>query len=129
MKILVLDNDKNTAETFKATINSKTDHQVDVAYGGKEGLEKMGNGESPYDLLVLDIMMPEVSGIDVCKAMMQDEKLKKIPVLLVSALPVSSQTFQDSMGKFKELKVIKEVLEKPFSGDELVAKIEKSLGK
>jgi len=128
MKILVVDNDKNTVETFKAAIGAKTDCRVDVAYGGKEGLEKMRNGEL-YNLLVLDIMMPEVSGIDVCKAMMQDEKLKKIPVLLVSALPVSSQTFQDSLGKFEELKVIKDVLEKPFSIDELVAKIDKSISK
>jgi CheY-like chemotaxis protein len=128
MRILVVDNDKSTVETFKAAIGAKTDCQVDVAYGGKEGLEKMRNGET-YNLLVLDIMMPEVSGIDVCKAMMQDEKLKKIPVLLVSALPVSSQTFQDSLGKFEELKVIKDVLEKPFPIDELIAKINKSISK
>ena len=128
MRILVVDNDKNTVETFKAAIGAKTDCQVDVAYGGKDGLEKMRNGEL-YNLLVLDIMMPEVSGIDVCKAMMQDEKLKKIPVLLVSALPVSSQTFQDSLGKFEELKVIKDVLEKPFPIDELIAKINKSISK
>ena len=88
----------------------------------------MRNGED-YELLVLDIMMPGVSGIDVCKTMMQEEKLKKIPVLLVSALPVSSQTFQDSLGKFEELKVIKEVLEKPFSVDELIAKIKSIVNK
>jgi CheY-like chemotaxis protein len=128
MKILVLDNDKSTVETFKAGISAKTDCQVDVAYGGKEGLEKMRNGEF-YNLLVLDIMMPEISGIDVCKAMMQDEKLKKIPVLLVSALPVSSQSFKDSMEKFEELKVIKDILEKPFSIDELIAKINKFISK
>lgn len=73
--------------------------------------------------------MPKISGIDVCKAMMKDEKLKKIPVLLVSALPVASKAFQDSLGKFDELNVIKDVLEKPFEINELIVKINELIRK
>jgi CheY-like chemotaxis protein len=126
MRLLVVDNDTNTVETLKIVITTKTNYTVDVAYSGKEGLEKM-RSELPYDLLLLDIMMPEMSGIDVCKVMMADEKLKKIPILLVSALPVSSQEFQQSMKEFEELKLITRVLEKPFTIDALIAKINECL--
>jgi len=122
MNILVVDNDINTVETLKAALAAKTNYKVDVAYGGKEALEKMRKRES-YALLILDIMMPEVNGINVCQSMMEDGKLKKIPVLIISALPVSSKAFQESLGKFDELNVVKDILEKPFSIDDLLAKV------
>jgi CheY-like chemotaxis protein len=126
MRILIIDNDHNTVETLKAVITTKTPHQVEVAYSGKDGLEKMNN-EPLYDLLILDIMMPEMSGIDVCKIMVKDEKLKNIPILLASALPVLSQEFQASLKEFEELKLITNVLEKPFTVEALVTKIDESI--
>jgi len=122
MNILVVDNDENTAETFKAALSSTPNYKIDVAYGGKEALEKIRTDTS-CNLIILDIMMPEVSGIDVCKSMCQDEKLKKIPVLLVSALPIASKAFQESLGKLNELSVIKGVLEKPVEIKDLLDKV------
>lgn len=122
MKILVVDNDEDTVEIIKLALTLKGGYEVDVAYGGKEALEKMKVYEL-YGLLVLDIMMPELSGIDVCRLMVQDEKLKRIPVLIVSALPVSSKSFQESLEKFNELQVVKDILEKPFSLDDLLGKV------
>jgi len=122
MAILIVDNDKNTGETLRAILGVETKYEVDVAYGGEEALKKMRQG-GPYELVLLDIMMPKISGIDVCRAMIVDKKLKKIPVVLVSALPVASQTFQESLKNFKELGVIRGVVEKPFSFDDLLAKV------
>lgn len=126
MRILVVDNDINTVETIKAVIVTKTNYQVDIAHSGKEGLEKMATGDM-YDLLILDIMMPEMSGIDVCKVMVTDQRLKNIPILLISALPVFSQEFQSSLKEFEELKLIANVMEKPFTVDDLIAKINSSV--
>jgi len=128
MNILVVDNDENTVETFKAALSSTPDYKIDVAYGGKEALGKM-RADTSCNLVILDIMMPEVSGIDVCKIMCQDEKLKNIPVLLVSALPIASSAFQESLGKLDELSVIKDVLEKPVEVSNLLVKVKKILGK
>lgn len=128
MPILIVDNDINTVETLKAALTTKTDYKVESAYGGKEALEKMRTKE-PYTLLILDIMMPEVNGIDVCQVMMNDQKLKRIPVLIISALPVSSKAFQESLGKFNELNIVKEILEKPFSVDDLLTKVKVVIGK
>lgn len=121
MKILIVDNDKNTVKTMLAAFATEPTWEVDTAYGGEEALQKMRAGA--YDLIMLDIMMPKVSGIDVCRAMMADEKLKNIFVVLVSALPVASRSFQDSMENFSELKVVKGVLEKPFDIDDLLSKV------
>ena len=128
MNILVVDNDANTIETLKAALTTRTDYKIDIAYGGKEALEKMKANEL-YDLLILDIMMPEVNGIDVCQLMIKDKTLKKIPVLIISALPVSSRAFRESLEKFGELNIIKGILEKPFSIDDLLVKIRKSISK
>ena len=127
MKILIVDNDINTVEVLQAALLQKVNHEIDIAYSGKEALETMKkNGH--YDLLILDIMMPEISGLDVCELMIKDEKLKNIPVLLISALPIASTSFQESLESFKELKLIKDVLEKPFEIDNLVAKTKSILG-
>jgi CheY-like chemotaxis protein len=126
MKILIVDNDENTIEFLKGALNAKTDYKIDVAYGGKEALEKM-KADVQYNLLILDIMMPEINGIDVCKLMMEDGKLKNIPVLLISALPIASGAFQESLEEFGELGVIKDVIEKPFSIDEFLIKVRKIL--
>ena len=122
MNILIVDNDENTVETFKAALSSTPDYKIDVAFGGRETLEKI-RADTSYNLIILDIMMPEVSGIDICKLMCQDEKLKNIPVLLVSALPIASTAFQESLGKLDELSVIKDVLEKPVEISDLLAKV------
>lgn len=122
MKILIVDNDKNTVETLKASLLNNEGVEADVAYGGKAALEMMG--ASPfYDLVILDVMMPEVSGIEVCQEMAVSEKLKSIPVLLISALPIESSDFQQSMEKFKELKIVHGVLEKPFTQEGLMEKV------
>lgn len=128
MNILIVDNDKNTVETIQVVLESKGNYKSDIAYSGNEALEKMKANE-PYNLLILDIMMPEVNGIDICKLMIRDEKLKKIPVLLISALPIASKAFQESLGRFDELSVVKDILEKPFSIDDLLSKIRAIIGK
>lgn len=126
MRILVIDNDSDMREIYKGIIEIKTDYQVDVAESGKIGLEKLKNN-TPYDLVILDLMMPEMNGIEVCKVMIADEKLKHIPVLISSGLPVFSQPFLDSMKQFEELHIVVDTLEKPFTPESLIAKVNKVL--
>ena len=122
MKILIIDDDTSAAVTLKALLMSQESFEIDMVYGGKEGLEKLAANPG-YDVVLLDIMMPNVSGMDVCKAMAKDEKLKKIPVLLASALPIASKELHELLDEFKTLNVVKGVLEKPFSMDDLLAAI------
>lgn len=125
MKILIIDNDLSTVTTLKALILSREKVNIDVAHGGEEGLAKMRNFPN-YDLAMIDIMMPGVSGMDVCKEMVADWQLSQIPVLLMSsALPLPPEEYQESLTKFSKLSVIKAVIEKPFIIDELLDKMHK----
>lgn len=123
MRILIIDNDVSTVTTLKALILSNEKMDIDTAFGGQEGLEKMA-AYSDYDAVLLDIMMPDVSGMDVCRKMTDDWKMKEIPVLLMSsALPIPPEEFQQSLEKFSALSVVKGVIEKPFVISDLLAKI------
>lgn len=123
MKILIIDDDISAATTLKALLMSQADYEIDTAFGGKEGLEKMNN--TSYDLLILDIMMPDFSGIDVCKAMAKNDKIKNIPVLLASALPITSKELEELLNEFRAQVTVKGALEKPFILEDLLSAIKK----
>ncbi len=65
MKILIIDNDTNTVTTLQALISSREPAEIEVAYGGKEGLEKMA-ADSSYDLVNLGIMIAGGRGLYGC---------------------------------------------------------------
>ncbi len=126
MKILIVDNDVSTVTTLKALLDTQAMYDIETAFGGQEGLDKM-MASPDYDLVLLDIMMPTVSGMDVCQAMMNDYRLRGIPVLLMSsALPIPPAEFHESLEKFSTLSVVKGVIEKPFIIEDLVAEINKT---
>jgi len=125
MKILVIDNDTSIGITIKAALGLNASYEVMVCLGTKEGLEEMKKNK--YNLVLLDFMMPGISGVDLCKTMASDEKLKNIPVILISALPISSEVFQQSNDNFNRISVVKGLLEKPFSVAELLGKVESVL--
>lgn len=125
MKVLIVDNDLSTVTTLEALLLSEGGFQIDIAYGGQEGLDKMIANPN-YDVVLLDIMMPQISGMDVCREMIKNPRLQKIPVLLMSsALPLPPNDFHESLEKSKDLSVIKGILEKPFTTEDLLAQIYK----
>ncbi|MFA5155530.1 MAG: response regulator [Patescibacteria group bacterium] len=123
MKILIIDDEISAATTLKALLMSQDGMEIDIAYNGREGLAKMKEAQPPYDLLILDVMMPDFSGLDVCKAMHADEQLKNTPIILDSALPIASKELQGLLNEFQALNPIKGVLEKPFVLEDLLAAI------
>lgn len=118
MKILVIDNDININGLIKSVLSMEKTYQVDFALSGKEGLKKLKSEK--YDLALVDLTMPEVSGFDICKFMSTDEDLKQVPVIIVSAMPVKSKDFQTEHGNFQNLPVVKGLIEKPFDVHDLL---------
>lgn len=81
-KVLVVDDDQ-TAVNILAAYLAESGYVVLRAYGGKEGIA-LAQREIP-DLLVLDLMMPEVSGFDVVEALKGDRETATIPIVVVTA--------------------------------------------
>ena len=55
------------------------------AENGQEALDELRKTDEPFDLLLLDLVMPEMNGFEVLQQMKDDEKLRKIPVVVMSA--------------------------------------------
>jgi len=82
-KVLLVDDDVDFCEATALLLESKT-YEVILAHDGKEGLEKV-RAEKP-DLVILDVMMPEMNGYDVCVVLKADPELKRIPVVLLTGV-------------------------------------------
>lgn len=126
MKILVIDNDININGLIKSVLSMDKTFEVDFSLSGKEGLKKL-KGEH-YDLALVDLTMPEVSGFDICNFMSADDDLKNVPVIIISAMPINDKNFQAEHSNFQSLPVVKGLIEKPFDVHELLDKI-RALGK
>jgi len=90
-------------------------YNVEFATSGKEALELANN--TPYDLVLLDIMMPEMNGFEVCRTLKSNEKTKGIPVIFMTAL---SET-EHKVTAF-EIGAV-DYITKPFQGSEVLARI------
>lgn len=82
-RILIIDDDPDVI-LFLATILQDHGYQTMEAQNGLEGLE-MVNSKNP-DLVLLDLMMPQKSGISFLREMKSNEHLKKIPVIMVTGI-------------------------------------------
>lgn len=122
--IMVVDNDASTVETIRIALKVEG-YDVIVAYGGRQCLERLK--ETPVDLIILDVMMPEVDGIQVCTKIAEDKKLKDIPIILISALPIESDTFQKTKERLPSFKNIKAEIEKPFDMYDFVKRVKRIL--
>ena len=119
-KVLLVDDDIEFCEATKLLLESKA-YQVVLAYDGKEGLEKVRN-EKP-DLVILDVMMPKMNGYDVCVVLKADSELKKIPVILLTAVDQAlfKTTYSKVMGCMTEAD---DYIAKPVEPEELVKRLE-----
>ena len=83
MRILLIDDDAAFRTIFKIRLVNEGRHDVLTAENGKEGLE-IAAGDN-LDLILLDIMMPEMDGIEVLGKLKEDEKTRQIPVFMLTA--------------------------------------------
>jgi twitching motility two-component system response regulator PilG len=81
-RILVVDDDENIL-SLERTILEQKGFDVTTAAGGVEALELLGKGE--YDLVLLDVMMPEIDGFTVCRRIKEEPRTREIPVIFLTA--------------------------------------------
>jgi two-component system alkaline phosphatase synthesis response regulator PhoP len=119
-KILLVDDDVDFAEATKLILESKK-YDVVIALNGNEGLKKV-QIEQP-DLIILDVMMPEMDGYEVCAKLKADPAYSKIPILLLTAVgnAIPSSKYTKEMGMKTEAD---DYIPKPVEPIELVGRVE-----
>ena len=95
--------------------------EVEGALGGREGLKAMQ--ERPPDLILLDLMMPDVDGWEVYRQIRADEELRQIPVIAVTA---KAQSIDRVLGL--HIAGMDDFITKPFGPKELTASVRRVLG-
>jgi len=112
MRILVVEDEKQLALNISEVLK-KQKHEVEVVHDGEAALDRIY--EQHFDLVLLDIMMPKLNGIEVIKALRSADNV--IPVLMLSARDQISDRV-DGLDAGAD-----DYLSKPFSNAELLARI------
>ncbi len=118
-RILVIDDEPDFASIVQANLKSEG-FDVDVAYDGVEGLEKIK--DNPPDAIVLDVMMPEKDGYEVCSELKNDKKYENIPIVMLTAVAdhVGSTRYSHADGMSMEAD---DYLPKPASAEQITNSI------
>lgn len=117
-KILVIDDLPENVFMLQDRLEHEG-YEVITAYNGSTGIEK-ALSELP-DLILLDVMMPDITGIEVCRRLVNDPKTKDIPIILVTAKSGADDTKEGlEAGAFDYIK-------KPFNRIELLARVKSAL--
>lgn len=92
-KPLLLIADDEPANVHALVESLRRDYRIKVATNGKMALE-LANREDKPDLVILDVMMPEIDGFEVCRKLKEQPGTKDIPVIFVTSLNTSSREFE-----------------------------------
>ena len=113
-RILIIEDDKDIVELVRYNLE-KDDFQVVAVGDGVSGLAQVK--KSPPDLLLLDLMLPKLSGLEICKEIRRDAALNRLPILMLTARG-------DEADRVVGLELgADDYVTKPFSPRELVARV------
>ena len=116
-KVLVVDDEKLIVKGIKFSLE-QDEMQVDCAYDGEEALEKAK--ENQYDIILLDVMLPGLTGFEVCQAI---REFSSVPIIMLTAKG-------EDMDKILGLEYgADDYITKPFSPSELVARVKAHLNR
>ncbi|MBU0502271.1 MAG: response regulator [bacterium] len=117
-KILIIDDEPDMVEMISMRLKA-FNYETISAGNGEEGI-KIANQQKP-DLILLDLMMPVMDGYETCKQLKEDDKTKKIPIIILTAVGKA-----DSVSRSMEIGAV-DYISKPFEPKTLMEKIRKVL--
>lgn len=118
-KILVIDDSTTNIVLLEAILTEKG-YQIETALNAKEAFMKIEK-QIP-DLILLDLLMPKVSGFDFLEQLRQNEKTKDTPVIVISAI----NTDDENIKRINDLEAV-DFLRKPIDIQYLVSRVEEIL--
>lgn len=116
-KVVCIEDELEMIELVKLILD-RNKFEVTGANGGQEGLEKIG--EISPDLVLLDLMMPEMDGWEVYQKMKASEAMRDIPVIVVTA---KAQSIDRVLGL--HIARVDDYITKPFGPQELLDSVER----
>ncbi len=117
--ILVVDDNRDNINLIEEILSEEGYENILVASSGGEALSIIN--EKNIDIVLLDIMMPDMDGYEVCSALQHAEETSDIPVIMVTAKTTSEDLKQGfKVGAFDYIK-------KPFNEVELIARVQSAL--
>ena len=117
-KILIVDDEPDMLEIINLRLN-KNGYEVITAVTGEECLAK-AEAQHP-DLILLDVLLPGMSGLEVAKRLQKNDSTKDIPIIMVTAL-IGKDAIETSLARGA-----KYFISKPFDPEELLSQIKKIL--
>ena len=113
-RILIIEDDRDIVELVRYNLANEG-FQVQAAFDGTSGLNTLK--KTPPDLLLLDLMLPKVSGLDICREVRRDDSLNRLPILMLTARG-------DEADRVVGLEMgADDYVTKPFSPRELLARV------
>jgi CheY-like chemotaxis protein len=119
-QVLVVDDEPLLCRMVSAMLK-RVGYEIRTAYNGTEALQAVA--EQLPDLITLDVMMPDISGLDVARRLRADERTATIPIVFVTAL---DRSVSDELRSLSEQPGIYH-LDKPFSQHQLVTQVADAL--
>ncbi len=119
-KILIVEDDPTTVQLIEFLLK-KNNFEVLIAYNGEEALQIARKEKS--DLILMDVMMPKMDGIEAIEKLKKDENTRDIPIIILSALGQEMDVMRGLQAGASSYIV------KPFSPQELLAEINIKLTK
>lgn len=120
-RILLIDDEKDFCFFVKANLENTGDFEVTTTTRGKEGI-KLAQKEKP-DLILLDIMMPEMPGDEVAEILLNNPETSKIPIIFLTAIVTKKEMGDEAIKKIGKQNFIA----KPITSEELADSINRVL--
>jgi len=100
-RIAIIEDNPEAVQLLRRVLQAHGEYQIDEAYDGEVGLEMVR--EAPPDLILLDLMMPRLDGFGLLDALKADERLKEVPVIVVTAKDLTAHERQRLSGHVRAL--------------------------
>ncbi|PRY74202.1 response regulator [Marivita geojedonensis] len=113
MRILAVDDDSIALEILEVSLAAAGYDEIDLAQSAKEAIKRIESAETPYDCMLLDIVMPNTGGIELCKMVRQMPEYFGIPIIMITAVE-SHETLKEAIQAGAT-----DYVHKPFDGIEL----------
>jgi DNA-binding response OmpR family regulator len=118
-RVLIAEDDPDSADVLRQALTERLDVEADVVANGALVMDWVA-AHRP-DLLILDVALPGLNGLDVFDLLRSDPILEGVPVLFLTGLPERAETANAATG-------VHEVLAKPFDVEDLIARATRLMG-